>query len=265
MERMLVSGADYFTAKGVSSLIVGQGDQHPYADELRAAGYRVAVIPPVRSLSGARQFRRLVAAERPDVVHIHAESAYALSTLAAVFGRHAPAVVRTVHNVFTPTGRARQSRRVQSAIGDHIAGVVVVPSPDVAANELAAGRTTTLIYNWVSDPITAAGLRRTEQSEQSDHAAAVPAALIVGNCSAIKNHEGVLELLFDGGFDLYHHGDEHKASADSIRAGRPAALPRHRRPGRQPHPCIRLRDALDPGGHARLPGRGAGRGPARVG
>ncbi|POH69206.1 glycosyltransferase [Cryobacterium sp. TMN-39-2] len=209
MERMLVSGAEHFAHHGVEALVVGQGEDHPYSNELSAAGYEVVSIPSVRTLKGAVALRRLIRRTSPDVLHIHSEGGYAISTLSTVFCSRGPAVIRTVHNVFTPIGRTRLSRRIQSAIGDAVARFVVVPSPDVQENEAQYGRETTLIYNWVADDISV-----TPQNLPQPVADETQSALIVGNCSAIKNHDLVLGLLFSGGFDLYHHGDESHASAD---------------------------------------------------
>ncbi|TFC61640.1 glycosyltransferase [Cryobacterium sp. TMB1-7] len=209
MERMLVSGAEHFARHGVEALVVGQGETHPYSNELCAAGYDVVTIPSVRTLKGALALRLLIRRTSPDVLHIHSEGGYAISSLSAVFCSSGPAVIRTVHNVFTPRGRTRLSRRIQSAIGDAVARFLVVPSPDVQANEAQFGRKTTLIYNWVADDIGV-----TQQNPPQPVLDETQSALIVGNCSAIKNHELVLGLLFNGGFDLYHHGDESHASAD---------------------------------------------------
>ena len=71
MERMLVSAAPYFAIAGIDSVIVGQGEDHPYADELNAAGYRVRTVPGINWIRGYRAWARLLREEEPDVVHIH--------------------------------------------------------------------------------------------------------------------------------------------------------------------------------------------------
>ncbi|WP_104083296.1 glycosyltransferase [Cryobacterium sp. Y11] len=213
MERMLVSGAPHFRDQNVESIVVGQGSHHPYAAELRAAGYILDFIPPVRSVKGARALQRVIRSRQVDVVHIHSESGYSLSAAAARFSRGRPAVIRTVHNVFKPEGRARFTRKLQSAIGDKIAHSVIAPSPDVQLNEANYGRTTTLIYNWISDRISGVGRTAALQLEPGQ----APSALIVGNCSIIKNHDFLLEQLYFLGFDLYHHGAESGASKEESR------------------------------------------------
>jgi hypothetical protein len=213
MERMLVSGSTHFNENGIESIVVGQGEIHPYAGDLEKAGYRIAYIPPVRRLSGALALRRLISAERPHVLHIHSESGYAGAAVSAFLAPGSPSVVRTIHNVFSPTGRTKLTRRVQSIVGDSVARALIVPSPDVQANEARFGRTTALIYNWVSDGITEVG------AQPRTRARGPASALIVGNCSAIKNHDLVLELLFEGGFDLYHHGNEEEATGHEKASG----------------------------------------------
>jgi len=212
MERMLVSGADYFRQHGLTSTVVGQGASHPYGEALRAAGYLVFEIPPIRSLGGLHALRRLLRVSRADIVHVHTESNYAAATLVAATIWRGPRVVRTVHNVFSPSGLTRVTRRVQSLIGDIIARAVIVPSPDVQKNEATYGRKSILIYNWVGDHISGSRQDFAARDVRGDRMTAV----IVGNCSTIKNHDLVLRLLFDQGFYLYHHGDERNASAQEI-------------------------------------------------
>ena len=53
MERMLVSAAPGTSPQaGVESVVVGQGLDHPFAGELRDAGYSVRTIPRVKSAEG---------------------------------------------------------------------------------------------------------------------------------------------------------------------------------------------------------------------
>ncbi len=204
MERMLISAATPFAELGIGGVVVAQGEDHPYRAQMEAAGYEVHLIPPVRTLAGARALRRLVNRISPDVVHVHTESGYMFSTLATRLSRARPKIIRTIHNVFTPTGRTALTRRIQTAIGDRLASAVVVPSPDVLANERQYGRRPILIYNWVSEAFFAEPRARSNGQPL--------AAIIVGNCSPTKNHELALAALFEHGYTLYHHGTETHAS-----------------------------------------------------
>lgn len=204
MERMFVSAAPYFKERGVNSLIVGQGDTHTFLSELRNVGYELTTIPDLRSLGGMVELWRTLKTYKPDLVHIHAESAFAVSTMVIRLAVNVP-IIRTVHNVFQPSGRARLSRVLQAHIADRLVAKFIAPSPDVAQNELSFGRPTVTIANWVADEYT-------DQDSEVDPRLAV----MVGNCSSIKNHEMALRSLVKGGYKVAHHGDERYASTEEV-------------------------------------------------
>lgn len=201
MERMFVSAAPYFNKNGIDGVILGQGSIHPFAEELRNAGYKVSTIPSLRSIKGLWALRSAFRSYRPDVVHIHAESAFAASTLLAKACTRAP-IVRTVHNVFRPVGKARLSRVLQGFLADRFIAKFIAPSPDVANNERLFGRSPVTILNWVADEYNREGSMSNSKL-----------AVIVGNCSQIKNHEMALHSLVKNGYKVAHHGDERTASA----------------------------------------------------
>jgi glycosyltransferase involved in cell wall biosynthesis len=211
MERMFVSASPHFRNHKVTNIIIGQGDDHPFLGVLQKADYRTAVVPSLRSFRGALDFRRAVREYSPDVVHIHAEGAFAVSTLLIRSATKAP-IVRTIHNVFQPKGRARLSRSIQGLIADRFIAEFVAPSPDVANNEQSFGRTARVILNWVADdyvPIS--------QNAAGSQPVPIPkSAVIVGNCSKIKNHELALRSLLKAGYRVFHHGDEREASSEEI-------------------------------------------------
>ena len=91
-------------AAGCDSVIVGQGEDHPYADELIAAGYRVRTIPEIKSIKGYRAWTRLLREEEPNAVHIHPEGAFALSVLAARHAAPDARIVRTFHYLLLRRG-----------------------------------------------------------------------------------------------------------------------------------------------------------------
>lgn len=207
MERMLVSAAPFFKSSDVSSVVVGQGDDHPFRPRLEAAGYQVESIPSLRSARGAHELWSVLRRVRPDVVHIHAEGAFAVSVSVARSALPAARIIRTVHSIF-PSGAL--SRRVQSLIADRFVAEFVAPSPDVATSEEGLGRNCRTIFNWVDGAFfDVSGTRRPRDG-------AYQTAIIVGNSSAIKNHELALEAVMASTVKLHKYGAEDGASAREI-------------------------------------------------
>jgi glycogen synthase len=118
MERMLVSAAPHFASAGIDSVIVGQGEDHPYSDELTAAGYRVRLVPRIKSIHGYRSWVRLLREEEPNAVHIHPEQAFALSVLGAKAAIPDTRIIRTFHNLFFAEGWWAVKRRAQAVSVD---------------------------------------------------------------------------------------------------------------------------------------------------
>lgn len=205
MERMLASAAQDFAEQGIRSIVIGQGEGHPFRDDLANAGYDVRVVPSLRTLAGCFALSRIVSAERPDVVHIHTESAFLPAVLSSYLSARTR-VVRTVHSVFRPHGKAAVSRRVQAMLADRFVAQFVAPSPDVAKNELNWNRKLQVIYNWVSSDYIAA-------KRHSGSNASPLHAILVGNCASVKNHEFALKHLMAKGYVVSHHGNEAHATA----------------------------------------------------
>lgn len=212
MERMFVAASEYFRHADVQSTIVGQGPDHPFAPELQAAGYNLLTIPSIRTARGARAWRDAVQRNKPDVIHIHTEGGFAAAVLAARGGKHRAPIIRTIHNVFAPRGRAHLSRRLQGVVADRFVSVFVAPSIDVQQNELRMGRSPQIVENWVDDRFIKASAQRDQLISNS-----VPVAVMVGNCSVIKNHEIALQALYEHGYSVCHHGNESGASIDELR------------------------------------------------
>lgn len=208
MERMFLSAAPYLADLGVQSTIIGQGEHHTFVPELALAGYRVTTIASLRTPRGVRDWFRVIRSERPDIVHIHTEGAFASSVQGARWASAEVPVVRTVHNVFAPSGKARLSRVLQGRMSDPWVSDFIAVSPDVQDNERRFNRECRLILNWVDDKFFAArGLRAGNETAR-------PSAVIVGNPSPIKNHLVALRAVKKAGCDLYYHGDEAIASAE---------------------------------------------------
>lgn len=210
MERMFLSAAKYLVASDVESIVVGQGRSHSFIPELCRAGYRVETIGPLKSISGVIAWMRLLRSERPDVIHIHTEGAFVLSVLGAKCALPGTPIIRTVHNVFNPSGRARRSRILQSRFADFAVSEFVAVSSDVQSNERLFKRNPRLIFNWVDDKFFTA---RDAPSQPDAHCSAV----IVGNPSPIKNHKLALSAVLNSRCDLYYHGDETNATVEEKR------------------------------------------------
>jgi glycosyltransferase involved in cell wall biosynthesis len=208
MERMFVSAATHLRDAGIDTLIVGQGTDHPFTPELEAAGYRVASVPSLRTIAGAKAWAALLKAEQPDLVHIHTEGAFALSTVAAKLALPRTPIVRTIHSYFHPKGKALLSRKAQAFVADKLIKQFIAVSPDVQENEKDFNREPALILNWVEDRFFT--LRDVRANLPQDEASAV----IVGNSSHIKNHALALRAVRDSTLDLYFHGDETGATPE---------------------------------------------------
>lgn len=207
MERMFLSAASHFQAAGLETLVVGQGGDHPFAHQLVSVGLRVEIIPSIKSKSGAKAWCTLLRAERPDVVHIHPEGAFVISALAAKATLPRTPIVRTIHNVFKPSGKARLSRIVQGFAADKAVREFIAVSPDVRDNERSFNREARLIFNWVDDAFFQVRDARTSHDRR-------PSAVIVGNSSPIKNHVLALRAVRESDMDLYFHGDETGATPE---------------------------------------------------
>lgn len=213
MERMLVTAADYFRRENIRNVIVGQGQDHSYEEQLREAGYEVRIADSIAgSFAGARSFRRMVRQLDADVVHIHTEGNYLRTALVARFALGLRGgLVRTVHNVFDARGKWRVTRLLQALAGDRAVNVVIAPSLEVAINERNNLRRARVVMNWVDDDFYRVQEERRQVHGGSD---GVPVAVIVGNCSAIKHHELALTALRRTNHRLIHIGDESGASGE---------------------------------------------------
>lgn len=210
MERMLCSAVREFSARGIETAVLGQGDHHPFLREMRQAGLNVRIVPQLRSREGRRRFKHVLGEFRPDIVHIHTEGFFAPTVLIIRSQSPASRIVRTVHNVFQNVGGARASRQLQAFVADRFVDAFVAPSPDVAENEASYARRCRVIYNWVDPRYFDIGQRRSCEPEPN-------AAVIVGNSSRIKNQVVALRAVQQSGISLYMYGDESHASPEERR------------------------------------------------
>lgn len=222
MERMFISAAEvpvWISPDSESqTVIVCQGTSHPFRLELESAGYTVVAISPIDSFSGILQMSKVLKDFTPDIVHIHTEGAFAVAVWLVVTRSRKSKIIRTVHNIFPTRGRTSFSRRVQAALADFCVDSFIAPSPDVAENERALGRNCRVIFNWVGSKFStshALGVSNLTAAKELD--ASVPSVVMVGNCSRIKNHQFVLDILVSSSLGLYLHGSEADASEREVR------------------------------------------------
>ena len=204
---MLEASAKYWQELEVEIVVVGQGSEHPFASALQSVGYRVQKVPSLKALTGMRQWRRLLKVEKPDVIHLHTERAFAAAAIVAHFASSHSTTVRTIHSLFWARGRWGFKRRLQCLISDRYVDQFVCLTPDMVAHEETFGRNSVVIRNWVADKYFEA-----KSAAQTDVDVAV-----VGNCSMVKNHDVVLKAAQSQGWTVAHLGSE-EAVTDQERA-----------------------------------------------
>jgi len=207
MERMLVAAGRHFRDLGIVSSVIGQGASHPYAAALEAAGYEV-MLAPVRSSDGGKTMANMIQVVHPDVVHLHSEKDYLRTVLTARRAAPRAALVRSIHSVFAATGAWRWRRTAQAVIADRMVAALVSCGPAVEENERRFFRYAPTILNWVDDRF----LSIESDTEPTNN----PIAVIVGNCSAIKNHEMALNALLHSHVAVVHIGDERGATPKEL-------------------------------------------------
>lgn len=214
-EVCLRVAAPLWAQHGVECEILSLGGKlGPYAPVLEAAGYPVHHLPqdPYRAFLPA--YLRLVRGY--DVVHVHVERANFYNALAAR-AAGVRRVVLSVHNVFGFTGTLRLERRVQRALLRTAGARFLSVSASVRAAELANfGNPTTWIDNWYDD----ARITPPSPEERAAARAALGladgelAAVTIGNCSPVKNHEAALRALAEVPVTLLHVGLEEPAEPE---------------------------------------------------
>ncbi|MDQ0100648.1 hypothetical protein J2T10_000267 [Paenarthrobacter nicotinovorans] len=218
MERMLHSGGKYSQVPLDRVTIVGQGTENPFASELEGVGYSVATIPKLKSWKGMAALMRTIRSERPSVIHVHTESAYAQAVLAAKAASPGTPIIRSVHSIFKKRFLPNLYRRITSVFLDRYVARFVACSPEVQSFESAFGRNIEVVWNWVDDSFFVQ--RGIEDRDLT--ASSTKEFIFVGNCSVIKNHDLVLRALQVSHvearvpFRLYHYGRESGASVFEV-------------------------------------------------
>jgi len=212
MERMLVSAAPYWKEAGWRVEIIGQGDEHPFASDLKSAGYHVNYVRSLRTAAGLGDLARLLRATRPDVIHIHTEQAHGPISFVARVTLPRVGLVRTVHNVFTFQGVTAVRRRLQHTMARLVGTRHVAPSWDVAENERANwGLGCLVIENWVADEFS----HDPGNDKQFQPIEGPLRVALVGNCSEVKNHQLTLGAAIEvPGVIVVHIGGDSGAPAE---------------------------------------------------
>lgn len=195
-EVMLRDAIEPLREHGIEVTVLSTGDSvGDFASEYQRLGVRTLHLPFQRSGRFAVNFWRLARTVGVDVVHVHTERANAVLGLSArLAGRR---VVRTVHNVFSYSGRLRAIRTLERAALRAIGVRHISIGPSVERNERERLRNATVrVDNWI-------GPHFRPPSEAERDAArllinvdpTVVTVTTIGNCSSVKNHFALLEAL----------------------------------------------------------------------
>ena len=195
-EVMLRDAVEALSEQGIETVVLSTGDRlGDFASEYHRLGVRTLHLPFKRNGSFAVCFWRLTRTANVDVVHVHTERANAVLGLASrLAGKR---VVRTVHNVFSYSGRLRLIRMLERAVLRAIGVRHVSIGPAVELNERERLRNTTVrVDNWISPRFRPP--MENERGEARRRYNLDPTAIAVttiGNCSRVKNHLSLLEAL----------------------------------------------------------------------
>lgn len=184
-----------------------------FAPSLEEAGFQIHHLPLVPANRFVPLFVKHLRQGRYDVVHIHPERANVMfAVLARVVVR--AGVVRTVHNNFAFAGRLGLERRIQRALLRSLGVIHVSVGESVAATETRHfGNRTVLVHNMFDEARFRPPTREERRiaREMLGLGPSEFAVLIIGNCSAVKNHHAVFEALALTGipeFRVLHAGLE---------------------------------------------------------
>jgi glycosyltransferase involved in cell wall biosynthesis len=197
-ETMLRLAAEPWREQDLDLEILSLGDEvGTYAAVLEDAGYRIHHVPlrPVKRWLSA--YVRLLRVGRYDVVHVHPERAnFALALLARTVGR--AGVVRTVHNVFAFEGRLKLERHVQRGLLRRFGVVHAAVGESVRSNEQRRFRNSTVLVVNTFDETRFQPARRTDRDLARSGLGISDdefVAVVIGNCSRVKNHGALIEAL----------------------------------------------------------------------
>lgn len=195
-EIMLRDAINALRAHDVEPIVLSTGECiGTFANEYRRRGVETLHLPFSRSLRFACDFWKLVQGLDVEVVHVHTERANAVLCLIARLA--GVRVVRTVHSVFSYTGRLRLMRMMERAILRGVGVQHISIGPSVEENELVRLRNPTQrVDNWVGPEFRPPSAdERADARKQHALSEDTIAITTIGNCSTVKNHGALLEAL----------------------------------------------------------------------
>ena len=195
-EVMLRDAIEPLRDHGIEVIVLSTGDSvGDFASEYHRLGVQVHHLPFERHGRFASRFYRLIRTGGVDAVHIHTERANAVLGIAArLAGKR---VIRTVHSVFSYSGRLRAIRTVERATLRAIGVRHVSIGPSVEHNELVRLKNTTVrVDNWIGPRFRPPSESEREEARRITTLSPTEVAVTtVGNRSSVKNHVVLLEAL----------------------------------------------------------------------
>jgi len=192
MEKMFESSFQNWQEHGWEIIIVGSGSEHPFAQSLRNVGYRVILIPKMKSLRGFLQLISILRRGKSDIVHNHSESLHGLISLISWLSSRKSPIVRTIHNCFQFSGVTKQKRNIQHFMETCVGVARVSAGSDVQLNEKKNWKVSShVIENWIDIKKIKEIVLENDEINKNENLL----VSMVGNCSVIKDHEFALEVL----------------------------------------------------------------------
>lgn len=195
-ETMWAAAAPFLRERGIETHVAATlPDLGPYAERMQKAGFTVHHVPRRAKghfdLAYYRRLYRFIKEERFEAVQIHPEGhRFCNCMIARLAGvKH---LTTTIHNVFEFTGWRKGLRgllmRILRKIGVHI----IACSESVAQSEERYGYKPELIWNGID---LSRYIPRQMAREELDIRTQQKVMLSVGNCSRIKNHAFLFDVL----------------------------------------------------------------------
>lgn len=193
---MWVAAARFLREQGVETHIVAtMPELGPYAKNMRAAGFVVHHIPRRRGrhfdFGYCWRLCRFLKASHFDAVQVHPEGWRFVHCVICRLSGVRP-VVTTIHNVFVYGAWRKFRRCLQMRMLRGLGIRIVACGEMVQRNEMRYGYEPNLVWNWIDTSRDAiGGLTRGDLGLSREKKVMV----CVGNCSVIKNHLFLFEVL----------------------------------------------------------------------
>lgn len=196
-ETMLKAAAKYWDSNDEHHILATASEIGHYAEELRKAGYLVHHINCEDKIKWLAKIKKFIREEKFDVVHVHRESKALYFEMAAYAGG-ARCVLRTIHNIFEFTGFLRLRRIVTRQIACLIGVKHVAIGESVRENEKKRFFVNcATVNNWYDDSkfTFTDEIVKKEAKEKLKINDNQKCIVSVGNCSDVKNHLLILDVL----------------------------------------------------------------------